>query len=62
LAAAITQYYQGQPLHVSTQAQPLDFAVGATDYQATFEALKSTSRGGLFSETGRATIRRADGP
>jgi len=61
LAAAITQYYQGEPLHVSTQAQPLDFAVGATDYQATFEALKSTSRGGLFSEAGRATIRRADG-
>jgi hypothetical protein len=60
LAAAITQYYQGQPLHVSTQAQPLDFAVGDTDYQATFEALKSSSRGGLFSEAGRATIRRAD--
>jgi hypothetical protein len=60
LAAAITQYYQGQPLHVSTRTQPLDFAVGDTDYQATFEALKSSSRGGLFSEAGRATIRRAD--
>jgi hypothetical protein len=61
LAAAITQYYQGQPLHVSTRSQPLDFAIGDTDYQATFEALKSSSRGGLFSEAGRATIRRAGG-
>ena len=40
LAAAITQYYQGQPLHVSTRTHPLDFAIGDTDYQATFEALK----------------------
>jgi hypothetical protein len=61
LAAAITQYYQGQPLHVSTRSQPLDFAIGDTDYQATFEALKSSSRGGLISEAGRATIRRAGG-
>ena len=59
LASAITQYYQGQPLHVSTQAHPLDFAVGETDFQATFDALKSTSHSGLFSEAGRATIRRA---
>lgn len=61
LASAITQYYQGQPLHVSTQTRPLDFAVGDTDYQATFDALKSASRGGFFSEAGRATIRRAAG-
>ncbi len=60
LAAAITQYYQGQPLHVSTRTHPLDFAIGDTDYQATFEALKSSSHGGMFSEAGRATIRRAD--
>lgn len=59
LASAITQYYQGQPFHVSTQRHPLDFAVGDTDYQATFDALKSTSHGGLFGEAGRATIRRA---
>ncbi len=59
LASAITQYYQGQPLHVSTQAHPLDFAVGDTDYQATFQALKSSSHGGAFSEAGRATVRRA---
>jgi len=62
LASAITQYYQGQPLHVSTRTHPLDFAIGDTDYQATFEALKSSSRGGMFSETGRATIHRAADP
>ncbi len=61
LAESITQYYQGQPLHVSTRTHPLDFAVGDTDYEATFEALKSSSRGGMFSEAGRATIRRAGG-
>jgi hypothetical protein len=60
LAETITQYYQGQPLHVSTRTHPLDFAVGDTDYQATFDALKSRSRSGMFSEAGRATIRRAD--
>jgi hypothetical protein len=61
LAEAITQYYQGRPLHVSTQTHPLDFAVGDTDYQAAFDALKSGSRAGMFSEAGRATIRRAAG-
>jgi hypothetical protein len=61
LAAAITNYYQGQPLHVSTRTQPLDFAVGDTQYQATFEALKSSSHGGLFSEAGSASIRRGGG-
>jgi hypothetical protein len=63
IANAITRYYQGQPLHVSTRTHPLDFAVGDTDYQATFDALKSSSRGGIFSEAGQAIIRRAnDGP
>jgi len=61
LAAAVTSYYQGQPLHVSTRAQPLDFAIGETNYQATFEALKSSSHGGMFSEAGRASFRRANG-
>jgi hypothetical protein len=61
LAAAVTSYYQGQPLHVSTRSQPLDFAIGETNYQATFEALKSSSHGGMFSEAGRASFRRADG-
>jgi hypothetical protein len=60
LAAAVTQYYKGQPLHVSTRTQPLDFALGDANYQATFDALKSSSRGALFSEAGRATVRRAD--
>ena len=61
MAETITQYYQGQPLHVSTRTHPLDFAVGDTDYQATFDALKSSSRRGTFSEAGQATIRRAGG-
>ncbi len=59
VASAITQYYQGQPLHVSTQTHPLDFAIGDNDYQATFDALKSSSHGGLFIEAGRATIRQS---
>jgi hypothetical protein len=61
LAATITNYYQGQPLHVSTRTQPLDFAIGDSDYQATFDALKSSSHGGVFSEAGRASISRAGG-
>lgn len=61
LAAALTRYYQNQPLHISTRTHPLDFAVGDTAYQATIEALKSSSRGGMFSEAGRASIRRAAG-
>jgi hypothetical protein len=61
LAAAVTSYYQGQPLHVSTRSQPLDFAIGETNYQATFDALKSSSHGGMFSEAGRASFRRANG-
>jgi hypothetical protein len=59
IANAITQYYQGQPLHVSTRTHPLDFAIGDTDYQATFDALKASSHGGMFSEAGHATVRRA---
>jgi hypothetical protein len=62
LAAALTRYYQNQPLHISTRTHPLDFAVGGTDYQATFEALRSSSRGGMFHEAGRASIRQAAGP
>ena len=61
LAAAISQYYQGQPLHVSTRTHPLDFAIGDTGYQATFDALKSSSHNATFLEAGRATIRRAAG-
>jgi hypothetical protein len=61
LAATITNYYQGQPLHVSTRTQPLDFAIGDNNYQATFDALKSSSHGGVFSEAGRASIRRVGG-
>jgi hypothetical protein len=59
LAAAITNYYRGQPLHVSTQTHPLDFAIGDTNFEATFDALKSSSHGGSFSEAGHASIQRA---
>jgi hypothetical protein len=61
LAAAITNYYRGQPLHISTQAHPLDFAIGDTNFEATFDALKSSSHGGSFSESGHASIQRAGG-
>jgi hypothetical protein len=60
LAAAITQYYEGQSLHVSTRRQPLDFTIGDSDYQATFQAFKSSSHDGMFSEAGSATIRKAN--
>jgi hypothetical protein len=61
LAAAITNYYQGQPLHVSTRSHPVDFAIGETNYHATFDALKSSSHGGMFGEAGVASFSRANG-
>jgi hypothetical protein len=61
LAAAITNYYQGQPLRISTQAHPLDFTIDDNNFQATFDALKSSSHGGSFSEAGHASIQRGGG-
>jgi hypothetical protein len=61
LAAALTAYYQNQPLHVSTQSRPLHFTFAATDYEAYFTALKTSSRGGVVSEAGQATLQRVGG-
>lgn len=62
LANALTNYYGGQPLHVSTRGRPLAFTFGGSDYLATFDALKASSAGDVLSEAGRARIRRVSPP
>jgi len=62
LANALTNYYGGQPLHVSTRNRPLAFTFGGNDYLATFDALKASSTGDVLSEDGRARIRRVSTP
>ncbi len=62
LANALTNYYGGQPLHVSTRDRPLAFSFGGSDYLATFDALKAGSTGDVLSEDGRARIRRVAPP
>jgi hypothetical protein len=59
LSAALTAYYQNQPLHVSTRSHPLDFRFGGNDYEAFFTALKTTSNAGAVSEDGQAVVQRA---
>jgi hypothetical protein len=59
LAAALTQYYQNQPFHVSTRSRPLHFTFGGTDYAAYFTAQKTSSHGGTLSEAGQAVLERA---
>jgi hypothetical protein len=61
LATALTAYYQNQPLHISTQSQPLHFTFGGTDYEAYFTALKTSSHAGMLSEAGQATLQRVGG-
>lgn len=58
LAAGLTNYYQGQPFHYSTGDRPLRFVLGEVEFGADLEALKSGSHGAIFSEAGRAAIRR----
>jgi hypothetical protein len=58
LAAALTAYYQNQPLHVSTRARPLRFTFGGNDYEAFFTALKTSSHNGAVSEAGQAVLQR----
>jgi hypothetical protein len=58
VAAALTNYYQGQKFHYSTVDRPLRFTLGDTDFEATFEALKSSSRDSTASEAGHVTIKR----
>jgi hypothetical protein len=58
LAAGLTNYYQGQPFHYSTGNRPLRFVLGDVEFAADLQALKSSSRGAIFNEDGRASIRR----
>jgi hypothetical protein len=58
MAAALTAYYQNQPLHISTQSRPLHFTFEGTNYEAYFTALKTSSHGGVLSEAGQATLQR----
>ncbi len=58
LAAALTNFYQGQPFHYSTGDRPLRFVLGDIEFAADLEALKSASHGSTFSEAGQAAIRR----
>jgi hypothetical protein len=58
VAAALTNYYQGQKFHYSTVDSPLRFTLGNTEFAATFEALKSSSRDSTISEAGHVSIKR----
>jgi hypothetical protein len=62
LAAALTEYYQNQPLHVSTRARPLHFTFGENDYEAFFTALKTSSHEDAVSEAGQAVLQRESLP
>jgi hypothetical protein len=61
LAAALTGYYQNQPLHISTQSRPLHFTFEGIDYDVYFTALKTSSHGDMLSEAGQATLQRVSG-
>jgi hypothetical protein len=56
VANALTNYYQGTPFHYSTEAHPLQFSLLDRQITATFEALKSSSKGTAISEAGHASI------
>jgi len=56
VANALTNYYQGTPFHYSTQGHPLEFELGDKQFTATFDALKSGSKGSAVREAGRASI------
>lgn len=62
LANALTNYYGGQPLQISTRGQPLVFTFAGSEFLATFDALKASSSGGTLREDGRARLRRVSGP
>jgi hypothetical protein len=61
VANALTNYYQGTPFHYSTQGHPLEFELGDKQFTATFEALKSSSKGTTIREAGDASIQAAGG-
>jgi hypothetical protein len=58
VATALTNYYQGQKFHYSTVDRPLRFTLGDTEFEAAFEALKSSSRDSTVSEAEHVTIKR----
>jgi hypothetical protein len=62
LAAALTAYYQNQPLHISTRSRPLHFTFGGNDYAAFFTALKTSSHNGALNEAGQAVLQRDGTP
>jgi hypothetical protein len=61
VASALTNYYQGQPFHYSTVDHPLRFTLGDTEFSATIQALKASSRASTISEAGRASIQKVAG-
>jgi hypothetical protein len=58
IANGLTNYYQGQAFHYSTADHPLTFVLGDVEFEAVFEALKSSSRDSMISEAGRVRIKR----
>lgn len=56
VANALTNYYQGTPFHYSTGEHPLRFDLLDRQFTATFEALRSSSKGTTISEAARASI------
>jgi len=56
VANALTNYYQGTPFHYSTEGHPLDFELGDKQFTATFDTLKSGSKGSTIREAGKASI------
>src|SRR5215472_2673235 len=56
VANALTSYYQGTPFHYSTGEHPLRFDLLDRQITATFEALRSSSKGTTISEAARASI------
>jgi len=56
VANALTNYYQGTPFHYSTGEHPLQFDLLGRQFTATFEAVRSSSKGTTISEAARASI------
>ncbi len=61
LGATLTNLYQGQRFHYSTGDRPLRFTLGDAEFAATFEALRSSSRGSTVTEDGTVTLERIVG-
>lgn len=62
LANALTNYYAGQPLRLSSRGNPLRFSFAGAEFLATFDALKASSLGGTLREAGHARLRRVSPP